>query len=320
MVKLEPILTRQEQGVVYLFSRYWEKIPEFKNKWLYDIQMRFPDASMVDTVTDAYEAIEFEYALSSFNHDKPADRKKIKDYDALHIVYWDRDEDEGVLRERIARCLRFKGEVKFLRLSQYFGPSIQRDPDSLGAYWEFCPDKRRKVVEDVYPLKKIVEDTTALAEQGVFEPLEVTELYRTIGFNKFGSGFVECDHWKAIHLFTTTTRFQRDRIPRKLFVKPAGCQYFWGYFDIRHAFVINKDRVSASVRDYFKNYYFYPFDHHDDHTCFVYSHFKELTHTQPDDPGVTLFNYLDGKVPLKLRGSMVISENAHIRGVDRIIG
>lgn len=309
----EPIFTRQEQGVVYWFSRYWERIPEFKNKRLYDIQMRFPDASMVDTVTGADEAIEFEYALSSYNHHKAADGKRLRDYDSLYIVYWDQDDDEDELRERIKR--HFTGKVKFVRLSDYFSPSIQRESACLGAYWKFCSRKHFGWAKKVYPLKRIVEDTTALAEKGVFEPLEVTRLYRTIGFNRIGSDFIECDHWRTIHLFTTTTRFHRDMIPCKLFVKPAGCQYFWGYFEIKHAFVINK--VSVSVKDYFRNFYFYPFAH-SDHTCFVYSDFRELSHTHRDDPGVRLFAYLANKVRLDVRGSMVIPDK-HIREIDRLI-
>ena len=53
---------------MYFFSRYWDQIDVFRNKWLYDIKMRFPDASMEDQTTGDLEAIEFEYALSSFDH------------------------------------------------------------------------------------------------------------------------------------------------------------------------------------------------------------------------------------------------------------
>jgi hypothetical protein len=41
----EPIFSRQEQGVVYLFSRYWTEIEAFKNKRITEIQVRFPDAT-----------------------------------------------------------------------------------------------------------------------------------------------------------------------------------------------------------------------------------------------------------------------------------
>ena len=173
MSEQEPIFARQEQGVVYLFSRYWKKIPEFKNKWLYDIQMRFPDASMVDTETGANEAIEFEYALSSFDHYKAADSKKLERYKSLYIVYWDQDRDEGKIRAWIAP--HFKGNVMFVCLSQYFMPSIEREADRLGAYWEFCPNRQAKGVKVVYPLKKIEEDTKALADQEVIEPLVVRQ-------------------------------------------------------------------------------------------------------------------------------------------------
>ena len=39
----EPIFSRQEQAIVYLFSRHWEKIKAFKNKHICDMQTRFPE-------------------------------------------------------------------------------------------------------------------------------------------------------------------------------------------------------------------------------------------------------------------------------------
>ena len=63
----EPMFSRQEQAVVYLVSRHWDDIPDSRGKELAMIQMRFPDASMVEkgkaAGTGHDEAIEFEYAL-----------------------------------------------------------------------------------------------------------------------------------------------------------------------------------------------------------------------------------------------------------------
>jgi hypothetical protein len=53
----EPIFSRQEQGVVYLFSRYWREIDGFQNKRITEIQVRFPDATMMPGA-DVWEAIE----------------------------------------------------------------------------------------------------------------------------------------------------------------------------------------------------------------------------------------------------------------------
>ena len=52
----EPIFSRQEQRVVYLFSRYWEQIDEFKNKRIYNIHTHFPDFSVEDIGNGAVEA------------------------------------------------------------------------------------------------------------------------------------------------------------------------------------------------------------------------------------------------------------------------
>jgi hypothetical protein len=317
MSQLEPVFSGQEQAVVYLFSRYWKKIPAFKNKWVYDIQMRFPDASMMDTETDAYEAIEFEYALSSFNHYDRTDRKKLKDYDSLHIIYWDHDDKEEAVCKRIRQHLHFEGEIKFLRLSDYFIPCIQPEDDLLGAYWKFCPNIRHKAVKDAYAFEKIAKATDALAEVGDIELLDVKKLYRTIGFNKLDSDFIECAHWSAIHFFTTKTRFHSEMIPSRLFVKPTGCPYFWGYFQIRHAFVIEK--ATAAIKDYFRKFYFYEFDHVN-RMCFVYSRFHTLKHVEPHDPGVKLYDYLmTERVRLDVRGSKVIADGCVDR-VDKILG
>jgi hypothetical protein len=125
MREREPIFSKQEQGVVYLFSRYWREIPAFRDKRIYDIQMRFPDASMEDTRTGADEAIEFEYALSSFNHQTRADRKTLAEYDSLYIVYWEQDVDEKKLCRTIKE--HFAGEVNCVCLKRYFRPCVEAE-------------------------------------------------------------------------------------------------------------------------------------------------------------------------------------------------
>jgi hypothetical protein len=144
---------------------------------------------MTDTVTNANEAIEFEYALSSFDHCGPADSEKLEDYDALYVVYWDRDEDEGTVRRRVSRC--FKGQVHFVCLAEYFVPSIQRERDCLGAYWQFCPDKKRMVARDAYQFAEIAKDTTALVEKGSFDRLEDRVQQNWLGVHRVRP--LECD-------------------------------------------------------------------------------------------------------------------------------
>jgi hypothetical protein len=306
----EPVFSQQEQGVVYLFSRYWDKIDAFKHKWICDIQTHFPDSWMVDERTGAWAAIEFEYALSSFDHHHvPAHRKALKDYKALYIVYWDHDTDPNKLRHQIKK--HFAGTVVFVCLSKYFSPWIEPHPDHLGAYWKFSRTKR---FEEVYPFKKIAADTKTLVSQRAFEPLTVNKaLYRTLGFNKDNSEYIECDHWKTIHLFTTGY-FHRNSIPRRLFVKQRGYQRFFGYFDIRHAFFIR--RGGRSVQEYFKNYYFYPYHPaYFDSTCLVYSHFRELSY----DQGIRLYKYLIGEGYALRQTPELIGDKGHTRRIDKII-
>ena len=73
------------------------------------------------------------------------------------------------------------------------------------------------------------------------------------------------------------------------------------------------------MKDYFRDFYFYPFDH-SEHTCFVYSRFVELDYRRREDPGVALYRYLENKVRLDVRGSKVISDSKLIDGIDEIVG
>jgi len=314
----EPVFKGQEMGAVYFFSRYWDRLPEFKNKKLYDIRPQFPDASMVDVsgAKEVKEAIEFEYALSSFKHHTDKIHvKRLKKYASLYIVYWEQDTDEKELRNEI-REEGFEGKIKFVCLNRYFSPVIEPGLDRLQAFWQFDPDGKR--FTETYSFDSIMERTKALAKQGAITLHKPdSELYRTIGFNKDGSDYIECDHWRCIRLFTTTTRFDCDRIPCRLFVKPTRCKYFSGYFDIRCAFTINED--SRALRDYFREFYFYLYDH-DEHTCFVYSRFKELPYGRNEDQGRALYNYLTAnEIRLGVRGSMVIDSKRIMKGMDKIV-
>jgi hypothetical protein len=305
----EPMFSRQEQALVYLFSRHWEQLPAFQKKRISKVQMRFPDASMVDCATGHVEAIEFEYALSSFHRLKPADRKTLKDYDALYIVYWEHDTDAAAIRTHIKK--HFGGRVQFVCLNNYFGPCVEAAPDCLHPCWEF---PRPQEVREAYSLKDIEQETLRLCQEGIFTPLTPRRtLYRTLGFNKTNSRFIQCDHWKTIHLFATW-KFGGGSIPSKLFVKPKGYQRFVGYFDIRLAFGIEKD--GKAVEEYFKNYYFYPCNKARTETCLVYSDFRELIYDQGSD----LYKYLKDEGYALGRASELIEDRKHHKGIKEILG
>lgn len=316
MSKLEPLFARQEQAVVYFFCRYWDQIAAFHDKWVYDIQVHFPDASMEDQRTGDLEAIEFEYALSSFDHHyKSADRKKLKEFKSLYIVYWDEDTDKEELREDIKE----KGvaaRVEFVCLGQHFSPGIEREADRLGAYWEFRPTK---CFSEVYPFKEIEAVTKALVKDSIIQPLKVNDdLYRVAGFNKSNADFIECDHWKRIH-FYTTTHFHDDCVPSQLFVKPTGSGCFSGCFEVRHAFRILKVK-DERLTDYFRKFYFYPYEEYEPedllrHTCLVYSGFTELDVEQ----GVEIYDYLSDKGYALRQASELVEDSRHRRRIDKIV-
>jgi hypothetical protein len=127
MSKPEPVFARQEQAVVYLFARYWEHIEAFEGKTICDMQAHFPDASLIDETTGDLEAVEFEYAISSFrHHDDPTARETLTDwnYKSLHIVYWEEDADKETLRNDI-KDQGVTARVQFVCLSKYFSPLVK---------------------------------------------------------------------------------------------------------------------------------------------------------------------------------------------------
>lgn len=309
----EPIFSRQEQGVVYLFSRYWQKIDTFNGKRVCRIHTHFPDFYIEDETSGKVEGIEFEYGLRDFSTHLHGDLEKLKDESIklLYIVYWDEDTDKTRLRRSIKK--QFNGKVIFVCLRDYFSPCVDPDIDCLRTAWTFSPTKE---TAKAYPFDRINGDTEKLLANGDFDGLPIQGgLYRTIGFNKDTSDYIECDHWKKIHLFTTETPLDADNIPSKLFVKPNAHDAFVGCFEIEHAFYINKG--SEAVQDYFKNYYFYPYHpNYRESTCFVYSDFKPFAYEQ----GVALRTFLKPKYAIDNRGSKKIWNPDHITKIDRIVG
>jgi hypothetical protein len=337
----EPIFARQEQAVVYFFSRYWQQIEPFCRKRLYDIQTRFPDASMEDPSSGDWEAIEFEYALSSFYGHLNA-RKSFKaaikalnddandgdaPYDSLYIVYWEEDTDKDELRQEIKarlrkKCPRLK-KIEFVDLRKKFSPCIKPESDRLGAYWEFRQDD---CVAEVYPREEIEAETRALAKDKVIQLLEVNDgrrgtdrTYRIAGFNTRRSDFIECDHWKRIH-FYTTGYFADESIPTRLFVRPTGTGRYSGCFEVRLAFRILQFKDSR-LADYFRKFYFYPYDWYEQErlqemTCLVYSGFTGLD----VDQGVKLYDYLDRAGYAQRMASELIDDSSEITRIDAIVG
>jgi len=300
-----------------LFSRYWREIDGFQNKRITEIQMRFPDATMIRGA-DNQEAIEFEYNLKSFYAHVPTDQrrhgdlKKLEDYGALYIVYWEEDADVGALRKRIAK--HFAGKVFFVRLSKYFSPLVEHGPEHLVAYWQFTPGAKR--YREVYSFDEIKEETARLIRDEIVEEREVQRgLYRVSGFNTAHSDYIECDHWKTIHYYTTGY-FSEGSVPERLFLKPKGSKRFLGYFKVKQAFVIKKD--DKLLDEFYKNFYFYAYSpgyREGEAICLVYTQFVGLD----EDRGEELYNYLRDK-DYWLRQTSEIIEDKHMKVVRRISG
>jgi hypothetical protein len=307
----EPIFSRQEQAVVYLFSRYWHKIREFRNKQICDIQARFPDCSL----EDREEAIEFEYGLGSFySHVNRKDMKKLESegYRVLYVVYWEQDTDAGELRDAISGN-GFTGRVVFVCLHDHFHPSVEKGADRLDASWVFSPT-RAGGPKEAYSLRAITEATAKLVNAGVVQELTVNNrLYRVAGYRMANAAFVECDHWKRIH-FYTTSRFGEGSIPSRLFLKPTGCRRFSGCFEVTKAFLVNNG--GRLVEDYYRRFYFYPYDQSSGELALVYSDFTELNY----DRGIKLYDYLKGEGYALGQASELINDRRHMRRIDKIVG
>lgn len=308
----EPIFTRQEQGVVYLFSRYWHKIEQFRGKRISRIHTHFPDFSFQDD--GAEEAIEFEYGLGDFYSHIPGDVRKLKKWKIgrLYVVYWDEDTDKEQLRLEVKE--RFKGELVLVCLKDYFSPCVTPEKDRLVPTWVFA--QCRQPLRYVYSFDSIVRDAKRLTAEGNFRRLEPAKrLYRIAGFNRESASFVELDHWETVHLYLTY-RFGADRIPSKLLVKRSGYEHFSGFFQVDHAFHILKS--SELVSDFFRQYYFFPYEHYfrDTYTCLVYSCFHKLSYAQ----GRRLFQYLKKRRFAFRQSSELIDDDGDVSEVDRIIG
>ncbi len=327
----ESIFARQEQAVVYFFSRYWDQMETFRHKRLVDMQTRFPDACMEDTETGNLEAIEFEYALRSFyGHLYPskkavATRRTLKDNgnDSLDIVYWEEDTDKGELRRDIKKkCPNLK-KIEFVDLSKYFSPCVEPGFDRLRASWEF---RQEKCFDEIYPIRDIEAETRALVKEGVIELLKVKDgrhgsdlMYRIAGFNARNSDFIECEHWKRIHFYTTSF-FHDESIPARLFLKPTGSGRYLGCFEVRLAFRVLKPE-SKRLTDYYRRFYFYPYAGYEPedverHTNLVYSDFTELD----VERGVKMYKYLDERGYAQKMASEKITATTDLNKIKKIVG
>jgi hypothetical protein len=310
---LEQLFSRQEQAVVYLFSRYWEKISAFKSKNIRRIHTHFPDFAIVNAVGEE-EAIEFEYELIKFRSHLKGDalrRLYHRGIRRLYIVYWEHNDEMDDLRTDIRKKARF--DVVFVCLKDSFQAEVRPviGMDGLQTFWRFTERKRTYPLK-AYSLSDIVGDAKKLEPSVKYLDVD-TKLYRVLGLNSGASEFIDYDHLEKIRFFTTMTRFARNRIPSRLLMKSTGCKYFNGYFTIKTAFEIVK--ASKSVKKFITDYYFDKWAQSIvEEKCFV-GDFKRLEYEQ----GKYLYKFLvSNGYRLDIRGSIMIKET-DINKIDAII-
>jgi len=309
---VEQLFSRQEQAVVYLFSRYWDKIDGFRNKRICRIHTHFPDFTLADTSSRLEEALEFEFALSDFDSHIPKDLRKLRKNGIrrLYVVYWDDNRDTEEMKGRIAEY--FDGEIVLLCLKDYFSPCATAGPDHLEPSWQFCQEQ--PALHEAYPMGSMTQEVERLAAEGNLKRRKPDpELYRVSGYSTVAADSIDLDHWKLIHLYLTR-RCCEDNVPSRLFLRPNGCQWFSGCFEVADAFTVAKG--GDPVRDFFRQYYFFAYEGNfkNRFTCLVYARFTELTREQ----GRRLYILLKGE-DFDLRRSQELVRGKVRRAVERII-
>lgn len=309
---IEQLFTRQEQAVVYLYSRYWDKIDGFKNKRICRIHTHFPDFTLADNDTDLDEALEFEFGLSDFDSHIPKDLRKLRKdgIRRLYIVYWEENSDRKEMQDEIAED--YDGEIIFVCLKDYFYPCVTAGKNCLVPCWQFRQEGQPP--REAYSMASMAEELEKLKTGGnliVHEP--DPQLYRVSGYNTAAADSIDLEHWKLVHVYLTR-RCSEDNVPSKHFLRPNGCQWFMGYFEVGTAFSIAKG--GDVMRDFFRRHYFFSYegDYKKRFTGLVYSQFRELDRER----GCRLYEFLKDE-DYDLGRSQELVRGSDLRALDKII-
>lgn len=301
----EPLI-HTEQGVVYLFSKYWELIPPFKEiiKSIVDTHTLFPDFEYMDH-SDVLCGLEFEYRLSGFKSHLKSISKIMREEEIKNIlvVYW----EEDMNTELIKNIVKKKGiNIHFIQLKDFFSPTTIKSDDGLNAFWALT--KKFKESE-LYPYSSIKDKLSKLEKEGIIEICKVDkDTWRTMGWDVAQAGFKEINHWRNIHILPTTTQFDMDRLPSRLFIKPKGLKCVVGYLDIKQAFkIINPKKIHNFLREF----YFHT-DLDKNYICFIYESYNSLDGIN----GRELFTLLEHL--FRNQGSKIIEPKLH-KKIQKII-
>lgn len=299
-MELEPLVS-EEQGVVYLFARYWDKIVHIKKmiKEIKIIRVHFPDGLYINN-EGFLGGIEFEHKLSGFWGHIDDDKKKIQDIQRFYIdnkedfpvkspflvIYWNKDDDEADIRTKCKKLV--KGiNVEFVNLSENFYPFIEKDKEMLIPYWSFNLKHTKKD-----SLNKILNKCKNLKTRGIINifPKPQRDNIKIIGFNPKKAADVDYKHWGLINFFTTGSDSGKKKTisevnpPNKILIVPKGSNCIEAGFKVEMIFKIKKKHIL--LKEFFKNNYFWPYDvEYNKSYCIVYSNFKII----PKNRGKNIF-------------------------------
>lgn len=240
MIK-EPLVL-EEQGVVYLFSKYWKRInskEKLNIKEITKVGSRFPDIEYYD---NKYRlgGIELENDLSGFRShmEKKKKGKKIdlkqfyEDSDVkvkaqFIVIYWNEDDDPQEIKKQFEEKVNNKSTIiKLVNLKEYFLPIVTKSivTKPFRAYWQFCPNKKtsNKAKKKTYSCDEIYKELQDLPKKNWCSLPSSEKIYCIIGFNmKKKTAGIDYLHWKQIHFFTFK-RFKPKLCPSYVFMIPTG--------------------------------------------------------------------------------------------------
>lgn len=287
-------LVHEEQGVVYLFSRYWEKLKERgKNKDIMAIidriknpKVQFPDLSYC-TKEGKLGGIEFKFKKSDFWNDYgkrlPKFRKieHYEDYDnklPLIVVYW---VDDAQFNDNIEKSLR-RYNVLFINLSEEFDYVAEKGKFGISAFLKFKNKSKTKDNQKLYSYEQIKYGIKKMGKKGI-KTIEPNRKYiKILGHDsKGGADDIDIRHWKTVRIYTTTgsNKFKKNWLPCRIFFRPKDDGKIVGYLAPKYLILINdKTRNKNVLKKFYSEYYFSnfkPFEYEDGY-CIIYDKFKFL--------------------------------------------
>ncbi len=216
-LKPEPLVIG-EQGVVYLFSKYWEKIPALTKNIheMRKVQTRFPDAIYINN-NGKLGGIEFETALSGFEDHYTREIKceyscgwkevvGIKGFidqykpSEILIVYWEVEDIKRTTITKEIRKINRNIAVKFVDLSKYFYSSIVDNTPML----KFGQSKNQM-------FENIGTDYSKLVRSRFVRefPNDEENNIRIIGYNPAEADDIPLGMWSNMKYFSTSSRIKK---------------------------------------------------------------------------------------------------------------